>query len=148
MWIPSSGYLSKVRDRHRVAGHWRHQRRGGNPIEALIAFILFFAAFLILQRRRFPWGSLPYLNVAFFLLLAYLALSVLWSPYPFVAFKRWFKEFGNVLIALVILTEKDPAESLRASASAAPTSCSPCRSSSSNTIPTLAAATALEDSPW
>jgi O-antigen ligase len=86
---------------------------GGNPIEALIAFILFFAAFLILQRRRFPWGSLPYLNVAFFLLLAYLALSVLWSPYPFVAFKRWFKEFGNVLIALVILTEKDPAESLK-----------------------------------
>jgi O-antigen ligase len=85
----------------------------GNPIEALIAFILFFAAFLILQRRRFPWGSLPYLNVAFFLLLAYLAVSILWSPFPFVAFKRWFKEFGNVLIALVVLTEKDPAESLK-----------------------------------
>jgi O-antigen ligase len=85
----------------------------GNPFEALIAFILFFAAFLILRRRRFPWGSLPYLNVAFFLLLAYLALSTLWSPDPFVAFKRWFKEFGSVLIALVVLTERDPAESFK-----------------------------------
>jgi O-antigen ligase len=85
----------------------------GNSIEALIAFSLFFAAFLILQRRHFPWNRLLLLNVAFFILLAYLAVSTLWSPYPFIAFKRWFKEFGNVLIALVILTEKDPAESLK-----------------------------------
>lgn len=85
----------------------------GNPIEALIALALFFAALLILHRRHFPWGRLPYLNAAFFLLLAYLALSTVWAPYPFVAFKRWFKEFGNVLIVLVVLTEKDPAESFK-----------------------------------
>src|SRR5205085_811256 len=34
--------------------------------------------------------------------------SIVWTPYPFVAFKRWFKEFGQVLVILVILTEADP----------------------------------------
>ena len=32
----------------------------GNPIEALITFILFFTAFLILQRRHFRWSRLPF----------------------------------------------------------------------------------------
>ncbi len=85
----------------------------GNPYEAAVALALFIAAFAILQRRAFAWNRLTALNVAYFLLLAYFGASILWSPYPFVAFKRWVKEVGNLLIILVVLTEKDPGESLK-----------------------------------
>jgi O-antigen ligase len=40
--------------------------------------------------------------------------SVLWANSPTVSFKRWFKEFGNILIVLVILTEVNPLEAVRA----------------------------------
>jgi hypothetical protein len=41
------------------------------------------------------------------------ALSVLWSDAPFIAFKRWSKDLGNVLVVLIILTEDDPVEAAR-----------------------------------
>lgn len=86
---------------------------GGNPIEAAIAFGLFFAAFVVLSRRGFQPSSIPLLNVALAALFAYFLLSCVWAPYSFVALKRWSKEVGALLIALVILTEDDPAGVLK-----------------------------------
>jgi O-antigen ligase len=40
-------------------------------------------------------------------------LSTVWSDYTFIAFKRWFKDAGDVLMILVILTEADPVEAFR-----------------------------------
>ena len=37
-----------------------------------------------------------------------MGLSVLWSPYPYISFKRWIKAFGTLLMALLVLNEKDP----------------------------------------
>ncbi len=85
----------------------------GNPVEALVAFCLFFAAFVVLLRRRFPWSRLPALNVALTLLFVYFAVSCLWSPNTFVAFKRWSKEMGAIFVILVILTEARPMEALK-----------------------------------
>jgi exopolysaccharide production protein ExoQ len=48
--------------------------------------------------------------VAFYV---YLLLTVLWSDFPFVAFKRWFKEFGNVVMVLVLLCERDPVQAVK-----------------------------------
>jgi len=42
--------------------------------------------------------------VVFFL---YCAASVFWSDFPIVAFKRWTKVLGNVVMVLVVLTEAD-----------------------------------------
>ena len=39
-------------------------------------------------------------------------LSLLWSDYPFVGFKRWFKSLGDPLMALVIVSERYPAAAL------------------------------------
>jgi len=116
MWVP---FLWLLIHGSRPVTTWVHIGGGGggdaegNVYEAAIALALFIAAFSILQRRAFVWNRLVYLNVAFFVILGYLALSTVWSPFPFIAFKRWSKEFGNVLIALVILTEKDSAESFK-----------------------------------
>jgi len=80
----------------------------GSPLDASVQFLLIAAAFIVLNRRRFQWGKLASLNPALFALFLYFAISIVWTIYPFIAFKRLFKEFGNVMVILVILTEADP----------------------------------------
>jgi O-antigen ligase len=40
-------------------------------------------------------------------------LSILWSDFPFVAFKRWIKALGDVEMVLIIFAESDPFGALR-----------------------------------
>jgi O-antigen ligase len=47
-------------------------------------------------------------NPAIVLFLLYCGVSSLWSDYPFVAFKRWTKALGNLIMVLVIFTEANP----------------------------------------
>jgi O-antigen ligase len=42
-----------------------------------------------------------------------MCLSVLWSDHSFVALKRIIKDFGNVIMILLIVTEEDPVEAVR-----------------------------------
>ena len=85
----------------------------GNQIDAVIAFGLIIAAFVVLNRRRFQWGNLISLNSPFFILFCYFVLSIIWTIHPFVACKRLFKEFGQILLILVILTEANPIMALK-----------------------------------
>jgi exopolysaccharide production protein ExoQ len=85
----------------------------GNLLDAVIIFGLIFAACIVLSRRGFPFGTLPSLNAAYFVVVAYFAISILWAPYPFVAFKRLFKECGLMLMVMVILTEPNPAAAFK-----------------------------------
>lgn len=85
----------------------------GNPLDASVQFLLIAAALVVLSRRRFEWGGLVSLNPAFFVLFLYFAISIVWTIHPFITFKRLYKEFGNVLVILVILTEADPAAALK-----------------------------------
>jgi len=41
-----------------------------------------------------------------------MALSILWSEYPFVSFKRYIKIIGSVVMAMVVLTEERPSDAL------------------------------------
>lgn len=66
----------------------------------------------ILARRRFDWGMALRQNSWLTALLTFMALSILWSNYPYVSFKRYVKVVGSVVMALVILTEQQPFESL------------------------------------
>jgi exopolysaccharide production protein ExoQ len=86
----------------------------GSPIDALIFFILIFAAFVTLARRRHNWFTVISENWPIFLFYSFLLISVLWANSPLSSFKRWFKEFGNIAVLLVILTEARPQQALRA----------------------------------
>lgn len=86
----------------------------GSPIDSLVFFILIFAAFVALARRRLNWSVVISENWPIFLFYAFLLISVLWANSPFISFKRWFKEFGNIAVLLVILTDPRPQQALRA----------------------------------
>jgi O-antigen ligase len=87
---------------------------GGSPIDSLAFFALIVAAFVVLSRRGLNWQLVISRNWPIFLFYAYLLFSVLWANSPQVSFKRWFKEFGNIAVLMVILTEENPQQALRA----------------------------------
>jgi exopolysaccharide production protein ExoQ len=86
----------------------------GSPMDAVIFFALIFAGIVVLARRSVPWSALVSRNRWMFVFFFYCMVSVAWSDYPFVAFKRWFKDFGNVILLTVLLTEEKPVEAIKA----------------------------------
>jgi O-antigen ligase len=85
----------------------------GNPLERNVYLLLMAASLVVLWRRRVSLGAVVRDNRWLFVFYLYWALSVLWSDASFIAFKRWFKDLGNVVIVLVILTEDDPIEAAK-----------------------------------
>ena len=66
----------------------------------------------MLLRRKLDWSILLARNKWIWLFFLFAATSVLWSDEPFVALKRWVKGFGNLVMAMVILTDGRPYEAL------------------------------------
>ncbi len=85
----------------------------GNPLDAKIFAVLLAAGLLVLlarrRRARTFWRANGPLLVFFF----YCAVSILWSDYPFVAFKRWIKFGGDLVMVLVVLTDPKPTTAIK-----------------------------------
>jgi exopolysaccharide production protein ExoQ len=85
----------------------------GSPFDALIFSILIAAGLVVLIRRRrrvvtFLRGNWPLL-----IFFAYCLVSCLWSDYPFVAFKRWAKAAGDLVMVLIVLTDLEPTAAIK-----------------------------------
>ena len=77
----------------------------GSPVDAVGFGIILIVAFVVAsgrgpQIRAFMRNNWP--MVAFF---AYCAVSVLWSDFPFVAFKRWVKAVGEMVMIMLLVTD-------------------------------------------
>lgn len=86
----------------------------GSPFDRNVFLALIIAALLVLLLRRVNWRLLFASNRWLVLFFIYFGISVFWSDYPFVSFKRWTKDVGNIAMVLIILTEVDPAQALKA----------------------------------
>jgi exopolysaccharide production protein ExoQ len=85
----------------------------GNALDRTIFFMLIILAVGILVSRSFQWNAFFSRNVALTAFLFFALVSVLWSDFPLVAFKRWFRDLGQYLIVLVVLSDPHPAEAVR-----------------------------------
>jgi O-antigen ligase len=85
----------------------------GTPLDAGFFLVLIVLGIRTLARRGVWTASLVRENRWIFLFLAYCFAAILWSDFPFVAFKRWIKVLGHPVMALVILTDPRPTEALR-----------------------------------
>lgn len=86
----------------------------GSALDRTFLSLVILAGLLVLIRRRANWPQILSNNRWVFALFAYMVISVAWSEYPAVSFKRWARTCGDLIIALLILTEADPAQSARA----------------------------------
>jgi exopolysaccharide production protein ExoQ len=66
---------------------------------------------LLAARKVKLFGAIKE-NFWLFLLIAYMLLSILWSDIPYISFKRWVRELGTVVMALVLLTERNPRQAV------------------------------------
>ncbi len=81
----------------------------GSPADRLFLSIVFCAGLVVLIARAEEVGALLRANMPLVVFFVYCAMSVLWSDYTFVAFKRWIRTLGNLTMVLVVLTDPRPA---------------------------------------
>lgn len=91
-----------------------YSRDEGNPFEAAINLVLMLSGSFVLLRRTVWWSEVVKDNAWLFVFYGFWLMSVTWSDYPLITFKRLFKELGNVAMVLLILTEKEPSQAIRA----------------------------------
>ena len=86
----------------------------GSPTDLAVYAGLIGAASVVLWRRRLSLSETIRNNPWLSLFLLYAGISILWSEFPFVSFKRWIKSFGDPLMALVLLTDPMPSRAIEA----------------------------------
>jgi len=84
----------------------------GNPLDALIYFTLIAAGFYTLNKRQVSLSEVFRNNGWLMAFVVYCFIAILWSDFPFIAFKRWIKILGHPIMALILFTEPDPQEAI------------------------------------
>lgn len=85
----------------------------GDPLNRAFYLLLLVLSIAILVSRSFRFGNFFAKNQALTLFLFYALLSVLWSDFPFPAFKKWFRDLGDYSLVLVVLSDRHPLEAVR-----------------------------------
>jgi exopolysaccharide production protein ExoQ len=85
----------------------------GNPLDRAIFLTLILLAIAILVSRAFRWDQFITRNTALIIFILFALVSVFWSDFPLVAFKRWFRDLGNYLMVLIVLSDPFQLEGVR-----------------------------------
>jgi O-antigen ligase len=84
----------------------------GNLFDRSVDLVLILLAVAILLSRSFKWSQFFARNSALMAFVAFALVSVLWSDFPLVSLKRWFRDLGNYLVILVVLSDPRPVEAV------------------------------------
>jgi exopolysaccharide production protein ExoQ len=85
----------------------------GSPLDSSVYLALIVAGFYVLSKRQVSLSEIFRNNGWLMAFLLYCFIAIIWSDYPFVAFKRWTKILGHPIMVLIVFTEPDPEEALR-----------------------------------
>lgn len=86
----------------------------GNIIDRLGNFTLIIAGLIVLSKRHIRWTTVISANKWLFIFFLYWAISIFWAPYPIVALKEYTKDLGNIVMVLVVLSEKNVVAAVKA----------------------------------
>jgi|SRR5579862_208533 len=111
LWILGSRPLSVWLGVSPAAG--TNVQLDGSPVDRAFFAALLIAAIGVLVHRgrrtlRFLTANGPILIYFLFCLV-----SVVWSDFPDVSFKRWIKAIGDVVMILIVVTDRQPIAALR-----------------------------------
>lgn len=85
----------------------------GSPFDMAVSLLLQVAGLVVLSGKSAKVGSVLRKNSLILVYFSFCLLSVLWSDFPFVTFKRWIKALGDVEMVLIIVIESDIFAALR-----------------------------------
>jgi O-antigen ligase len=80
----------------------------GGPLDRNVLLFLVVIALGVLFSRKPKVIRLLRRNKPLAFFVVFCAVSVLWSDFPFVAFKRWVKSLGDLAMILIVLTDREP----------------------------------------
>lgn len=80
----------------------------GSPLERNIYLAILAVTAVVVGMRSQKVTRVLKSNLPVVAFIGYCAVSLAWSTYPDVGFKRWTKLVGDVFMALIVLTESDP----------------------------------------
>ncbi len=85
----------------------------GNPIQRNVFALLLAIGIIVLLQRSQKLLAMLQMNGPILLFFTYCAASIFWSDFPEVAFKRWIKALGDLVMVLIILTDPEPLAALK-----------------------------------
>ena len=78
----------------------------GSPLDRNVLTVLLVLGLIVLVRRQ-RLGTLLSANGPLVLFFLYAAISAIWSDFPDVTFKRWVKDLGDIVMVMVVVTDRD-----------------------------------------
>lgn len=81
----------------------------GSPVDAAVYTGLLFIGLVVLFTRRKRVTRLLFANGPIVFFFFYCLVSIVWSDFPDVSFKRWTKAIGDFVMVLIVLSDLDPA---------------------------------------
>lgn len=85
---------------------------GSDPLNRDVFLGLTLMAIAILIARSLKWGDFFARNSFLMAFIFFALMSVFWSDFPLITFKRWFRDLGAYLVMLVILSDAHPLEAV------------------------------------
>lgn len=78
----------------------------GSPLDRNLLSVLIVVGTIAVVRRKVYWVGLIRHNAWLVVFFLYSGVSILWSGFPFIAFKRYIKEIGTLIFVLVLLMDE------------------------------------------
>jgi len=108
LWLACSRMISGWLITEPDVGKSADQVVDGTPVDRLVLSGLLAVGLVILFSRRKQAAKLLRANTCIIVFLAYCAVSLLWSDFPGVAFKRWIRNVADLTMILIVLSDRDP----------------------------------------
>ena len=84
----------------------------GSPVDRAFFVVLLIAAVCVLAHRGRRTVTFLSANGPILIYFLFCLLSISWSDFPGVAFKRWIKAIGDLVMILIVVTDKQPVAAL------------------------------------
>ncbi len=119
LWLPTIWILLAG---SRMVSAWLHgspppetasQVGEGNPLDRMVLTMLMLAGIIVLVCRFQRVVRVLRMNWPLLAFFGYCGASTLWSATPELAMKRWFKAIGDVVMVLIILTDRNRMEAIK-----------------------------------
>ena len=84
----------------------------GSPMDRNLLTVLIIAGIFILLRRKLDWQSFQKNNKWLLFIYLFALVSIMWSDFPLISARRYIRFSGTLLMALVLLSEREPLDAL------------------------------------
>ena len=108
VWLAGGGGDQSIAQYQSVS-----QYMEGSALDRNVFIVLMALGILVLVARAPKVGAILRANGALILYMFFCALSVTWSDYPGVAFKRWIKFLGDFTMILIVVTDRDSLSAIK-----------------------------------